>query len=60
MAITDFNMLNQLGEETEQEKGTENLYSHFELRATEIKETEDGNRQLIMELWGNDIEFKRI
>lgn len=33
---------------------------YFELRAVEIKEVEGQNKQVIMELWGNNIEFKRI
>lgn len=37
---------------------TEDQY--FELRAVEIKEIEGQNKQVIMELWGNNIEFKRI
>lgn len=37
---------------------TENQY--FEMRATEIKEVEGKNRQVTFELWGYDIEFKRI
>ena len=36
----------------------ENQY--FELRAVEVKEVEGENKQVIMELWGNNIEFKRI
>lgn len=37
---------------------TENQF--FEMRATEIKEIEGKNRQVIFELWGYDIEFKRV
>lgn len=52
------------GEETGGDTGggttAETPYRHLELRATQIKEIEGKNRQLIMELWGNDIEFKRI
>lgn len=33
---------------------------YIELRAVEIKEKEEQNKQVIMELWGNNIEFKRI
>lgn len=33
---------------------------YFELRATEVKNVEGQNKQVIMELWGNNIEFKRI
>ena len=33
---------------------------YLELRATEVKEVEGQNKQVIMELWGNNIEFKRI
>ncbi len=33
---------------------------YFELRATEIKNIDGKNRQVIMELYGKDIEFKRI
>ena len=36
----------------------ENQY--FEMRATEIKEVEGQNKQVVFELWGHDIEFKRI
>lgn len=32
----------------------------LELRAVEINEVEGQNRQVIMELWGNELEFKRI
>lgn len=32
----------------------------LELRAVEIKEIEGQNKQVIMELWGNELEFKRI
>lgn len=32
----------------------------LELRAVEINEVEGQNKQLIMELWGNELEFKRI
>lgn len=35
----------------------ENQY--FELRAVEVKDVE-GNKQVIMELWGHEIDFKRI
>lgn len=35
---------------------TENQY--LELRATSITEKEDGSKQLIMELWGHNLEFK--
>lgn len=37
---------------------TENQF--LELRATEINKIEGQNRQVIMELWGNELEFKRI
>ena len=37
---------------------SENQY--FELRATQIKQVAGQNKQVIFELWGNDIEFKRI
>lgn len=33
---------------------------YFELRAVTVKEVEGQNKQIIMELWGNNIEFKRI
>ena len=33
---------------------------YFELRAVEVKEVAGQNKQVIMELWGNNIEFKRI
>ena len=36
---------------------TDNQY--FELTAVEIKTVEGQNKQVIMELWGYDIEFKR-
>lgn len=32
----------------------------MELRAVEVKEIEGKNKQVIMELWGNNVEFKRI
>ena len=31
---------------------------YLELRATSITENEEGNKQLIMELWGHNLEFK--
>lgn len=33
---------------------------YFELRAVEIKEIDGQNKQVIMELWGHNMEFKRI
>lgn len=33
---------------------------YMELRAVEVKEIEGKNKQVIMELWGNNVEFKRI
>lgn len=33
---------------------------YFELRAVSIKDVPGQNKQVIMELWGNNIEFKRI
>lgn len=33
---------------------------YFELRAVQVKDIEGQNKQVIMELWGNNIEFKRI
>lgn len=33
---------------------------YFELRATSLKDVPGEGRQLIMELWGHDIDFKRI
>lgn len=33
---------------------------YLELRAVEIAQIEGKNKQLIMELWGNELEFKRI
>lgn len=36
----------------------ENQY--FELKATELKELENQSKQVIMELWGYNINFKRI
>lgn len=33
---------------------------YLELRAVEVKEVEGQNKQVIMELWGNNVEFKRI
>lgn len=33
---------------------------YFELKATELKELEDQSKQVIMELWGYNINFKRI
>lgn len=37
---------------------TDNQY--LELRATTIKEVEGQNKQVIMELWGHEINFKRF
>ncbi len=34
--------------------------NYFELRAVEIKDVEGQGKQVIMELWGYDITFKRI
>ncbi len=34
--------------------------SYFELRAVKVTDVEGKNKQLMMELWGNNIEFKRI
>lgn len=39
---------------------TPNSDQYFELRAIEIKDIEGQNKQVIMELWGNNIQFKRI
>lgn len=36
----------------------ENQY--FELRAVEVKEVDGQNKQIIMQLWGHEIDFKRI
>lgn len=33
---------------------------YLELKATEIVEVEGNGKQLIMELWGHNIKFKRI
>ena len=33
---------------------------YFELKAITITEVDGQNRQVIMELWGHDIDFKRI
>lgn len=33
---------------------------YLELRAVQVIENEDGNNQLIMELWGNELEFKGV
>lgn len=33
---------------------------YLELRAVEIKEVAGQNKQVTMELWGNNIDFKRI
>jgi len=33
---------------------------YFELRATDTIEREDGTKQMIMELWGHNLDFKRI
>lgn len=33
---------------------------YFELRAVEIKEIEGKNKQVIMQLWGHNLDFKRI
>lgn len=33
---------------------------YFELRAVQVKNIEGQNKQIIMELWGNNVEFKRI
>ncbi len=37
---------------------TENQY--FELRAAKINDTGENGKQVIMELWGHDIDFKRV
>lgn len=33
---------------------------YFELRATDTIEREDGTKQMVMELWGHNLDFKRI
>ena len=33
---------------------------YFELKAVEIKDVAGQNKQIIMELWGHNMEFKRI
>lgn len=33
---------------------------YLELKATTIIEREDNSKQVIMELWGHEIDFKRI
>lgn len=33
---------------------------YFELRAVQVKDVEGQNKQVMMELWGNNIEFKRF
>lgn len=33
---------------------------YLELKATNINEVEGKNKQVIMELWGHEIDFKRI
>lgn len=33
---------------------------YLELKATTINKLEDGTQQVIMELWGHEIDFKRI
>ena len=37
---------------------TPNENQYLELKATSILEKEDGKKQLIMELWGHNLEFK--
>lgn len=32
----------------------------LELRATQVNDIQGQNKQVIMELWGNNVEFKRI
>lgn len=39
---------------------TPNPDQYFELRAVEVKDVEGQNKQVIMELWGYNIQFKRI
>ncbi len=43
---------------TIKEEASEQQY--FELNATTINDVEGQNKQVIMELWGYDVEFKRI
>ena len=56
------NVISTIVMASEEDKTTiepsENQY--FELRATQIKEVIGQNKQVTFELWGNDIEFKRI
>ena len=33
---------------------------YLELRAVSVRDVKDQNKQVIMELWGNNLEFKRI
>lgn len=44
--------------ETTELQPTDNQF--LELRAVSINKIEGKNKQLIMELWGNELEFKRI
>ena len=33
---------------------------YFELRAVEVKDIDGQNKQVVMQLWGHEIDFKRI
>ena len=56
-----FSLLGQMVEASSVEPYDKEEDPHFELRATKINDDENiDGKQLIMELWGYNIEFERI
>ena len=60
IAIIFFSTTIIMASETDDTCLTPSDNQYFELRAVQVKEVEGQNKQVIMELWGNNIEFKRI
>lgn len=48
------------GEYLPTEPVTPSAEQYLELRVAEVKEVDGQNKQVIMELWGNNVMFKRI
>lgn len=49
-----------MASETDTDCITPSENSYFELKTVKVTDIEGKNKQVIMELWGNNIEFKRI
>lgn len=60
LLILQFNITNVYASDTDQSILTPSDDQYFELRATNIKEVTGQNKQVIMELWGYNIEFKGL